>query len=172
MSNFLYLVEGETEKLLIDAIKNKYLQAGKVEVINITEKLIKESLLRTIKVNTTLILVFDTDILGEDGKNHVCKIKENIQRIKKYNKKIISIPQYRNFEDEMLFSTNLKNLKDFFKTKSDSEFKSNFLDLKKEAHVISKLTEWKFDIKKLWSRDTKGIYQEFPNDALKIKIKI
>lgn len=170
-SNYLYLVEGETEKLLINAIKNEYLQAGKVEVINITQAIIKEGFLRTFKENTTIILVFDTDILGELGKNNVCKINENIKRLKKYSPEILLIPQHHNFEAEMLFATNLKNLKDFFNTKTDSpnEFKSKFLGLNNDTHVRKKLKEWGFDIQRLWSKPADDIYKDFPNDSYRIK---
>lgn len=68
-----YLVEGETEKKVISALKNEYIYPGKVAVLNITQDHLKERFLRTIPHATRIILVFDTDV---DDKKRVDRILE------------------------------------------------------------------------------------------------
>ena len=49
-----YFVEGETERKLIETIKNKYLYSGKIKIINIIQNKILNSILRTLERENVL----------------------------------------------------------------------------------------------------------------------
>lgn len=63
----LYWVEGETEKKLITAIKNEFILSGKIDIVRISENKISDMMIRMIKPNTNLIIVFDTDVNQESN---------------------------------------------------------------------------------------------------------
>ena len=71
---YLYYVEGEDDKKVVDTLKKdmKLIIPGIARVFNVVENVLTNSRLITIKENTTVILVFDTDT----GK--VDKVKKNI----------------------------------------------------------------------------------------------
>lgn len=165
----MYIVEGPTEKKLIDNIKNNHILSGKVYVKNLAQNGSIETILKMIKPKTHVIIVFDTDL---DCKNNFNCFCENIEKIKKCKntKNIILIPQISNLEDELIFSTNIKTIKEFTKSKSNKEFKTDFLAMT-DSNIPRKLIELKFDINQIWSRTPKNIYKKFKNDAATIKNK-
>ena len=63
MEYFQYYVEGEDEEQLVNVLKSdmQCIEAGKVQVLNPVLEKITPLRLRTLKKNTTVILVFDTD---------------------------------------------------------------------------------------------------------------
>ncbi|CDE55174.1 putative uncharacterized protein [Roseburia sp. CAG:303] len=63
MEYFQYYVEGEDEEKLVNVLKSdmQCIEAGKVQVLNPVLEKITPLRLRTLKKNTTVILVFDTD---------------------------------------------------------------------------------------------------------------
>ena len=64
---FYYLVEGENEKKLVETIKEKgYIPSGKIRVFNIIHYKISTTFLRTLDSNTTVVLIFDTDVAKLD----------------------------------------------------------------------------------------------------------
>ena len=65
---YLYLVEGENEKRLIDVLKTELqvIYAGKTQVFNPVEEKITNLRLMNIAENTLVVLVFDTDIPKSD----------------------------------------------------------------------------------------------------------
>lgn len=68
-------------------------------------------------------------------------------------------------EDEIVYCTNIKNIKNFFKSKSNSNFKKEFLN---SNNILQKLEQFNFDILKLWSRV--GVnYKQYKNNSIKIK---
>ena len=90
-TNILYFVEGEDEKKLVNVLKAelKLIKAGKVQVLNVVEEIITDAMLRPLKKDTTVVLVFDTDT------RNVGILNYNILRLKECNavSKIITIPQ-------------------------------------------------------------------------------
>ena len=63
MEYFQYYVEGEDEEKLVNVLKSdmQCIEAGKVQVLNPVLEKITPLRLRTLKKNTTVNLVFDTD---------------------------------------------------------------------------------------------------------------
>ena len=63
MEYFQYYVEGEDEEKLVNVLKSdmQCIEAGKVQVLNPVLEKITPLRLRTLKKNTTVMLVFDTD---------------------------------------------------------------------------------------------------------------
>ncbi len=63
MEYFQYYVEREDEEKLVNVLKSdmQCIEAGKVQVLNPVLEKITPLRLRTLKKNTTVILVFDTD---------------------------------------------------------------------------------------------------------------
>lgn len=157
-----YLVEGETEKKLIKELKNKYIYSGNIRVSNALNKQIPEGFLRTIPKNSVIVLIFDTDVYKLE------MLEKNIKLIKKYKNvsDIIFIKQVYNFEDEIIYSTNIRNIKELLNSKSASEFKKDFLN---STNILKKLEEFHFSINKLWSKEDER-YVKYKNEAYKIKI--
>ena len=63
MEYFQYYVEGEDEEKLVNVLKSdmQCIEAGKVQVLNPVLEKITPLRLRTLKINTNVLLVFDTD---------------------------------------------------------------------------------------------------------------
>ena len=63
MEYFQYYVEGEDEEKLVNVLKSdmQCIEAGKVQVLNPVLEKITPLRLRTLKKNTSVVLVFDTD---------------------------------------------------------------------------------------------------------------
>ena len=167
--SIIYIVEGETEKKLITAIKNSYIYSGKIYVRNLVQNDVTNTLSRLIKPNSIIIIVFDTDVNDEESIN---KLGKNIRGLSKHKsvKKVILIPQISNLEEELIYSTNMKQIKEFTKSKSNKEFKSDFLAMT-DSNVPKKLNEVNFDIKRLWSRNATNRYKIFTNESELIKKK-
>lgn len=85
-------------------------------------------------------------------------------------KKVILIPQISNLEEELVYSTNMKQIKEFTKSKSNKAFKSDFLSMT-DSNVPKKLNEVNFDIKRLWGRNATNRYKIFTNESEYIKKK-
>ena len=158
-----YFVEGENEKKLIETIKNKYLYSGKVKIINTIQNKVPNSILRTLERETIVVLVFDTDVEKVDI------LDENIKIIKNSNnvRDIICIPQIKNLEDELIYSTNITKIIDLLESKSKKDFKNDFNSCK---NLIKKLEEKDFKISKLWSRNAVDIYKKYENKSKEIKL--
>ena len=87
----LYWVEGETEKKIITAIKNEFILSGKIDIVRISENKISDMMIRMIKPNTNIIIVFDTDVNQE---SNIKTLDKNIERLKKVKnvRRILLIP--------------------------------------------------------------------------------
>ena len=160
-----YFVEGENERKLIETIKNKYLYSGKIKIINTIQNKVPNSILRTLERETVVVLVFDTDVEKIDI------LDENIKLIKNSNnvKDVICIPQIKNLEDELIYSTNINKIVDLLESKSKKDFKNDFNSCK---NLIKKLEDKEFKISKLWSRNAVDIYIKYKNDSEVIKKKV
>lgn len=110
------------------------------------------------------MLVFDTDT------GNMSILQENIEFLKRSGLEVnvMCITQIRNLEDELVRSCNIKQIKEMTASKSNSDFKRDFL---KMNDAVSKLKECQFDIGKFWSEKPVNEYQNIQNDAWKIKLK-
>ena len=90
------------------------------------------------------------------------EVFENNDRIKE----VILIPQVKNLEDELIYSTKIKKIKDLLESKSDDDFKRDFM---KCNNLIKKLEEKEFKISKIWSREAIDIFKKYKNESTKIK---
>ena len=160
-----YFVEGENERKLIETIKNKYLYSGKIKIINTIQNKVSNSILRTLERETVVVLVFDTDVEKIDI------LDENIKLIMSSNnvKDVICIPQIKNLEDELIYSTNINKIVDLLESKSKTNFKNDFNNCK---NLMKKLEDKEFKISKLWSRNAVDIYKKYKNDSEVIKKKV
>lgn len=164
-SYYYYIVEGENEKKLIETLKiNSYILAGKIKILNVVQNLLTNIFLRTLEPRTTVILVFDTDI-----QNKVI-LEKNIEILKTSKNviNIIYIPQIKKFEDELIYSTNIKKIENLLNSSSRTEFKKDFNNCN---NILQKLNEQNFNIAKIWTRNDNQIFKSYENGAYKIKIR-
>ena len=123
---YRYFVEGESEQILINALKTDLglIVPGKVDILNVIQKKINKNWLRTMKPNTIVILVYDTDV--ED----VELLKKNIETLKKCAavKDVWCIPQVKNFEDELVRACNIRNVMDLTGTRTLHDHKRAFVN--------------------------------------------
>ncbi len=163
----VYIVEGETEKKLIQSIKNEFIFPGKIYVRNLVQVKSIETLVRLIQNNSYVVIVFDTDI---NEIKAVENLSKNIKLLKKLKnvKEIILIPQRLNLEDELIFSSSIIKIKEFTKSKSNTEFKKDFLTIT-DLNVLKRIREINFDIDKFWNRNADNLYDRFENESRLIK---
>lgn len=145
----IYYCEGEDDQKLVDSLKvsPSKIQPGKSKKLNIVQKLIPKSILLGIKPDTNVVLVFDTDVT-----TNLDIVKKNIENIKKYchGVKIINLLQVQNLEDELERCTDVKSVLDLTKSKSLSNFKSDFRKMKDEQ-CRNMLDRHKIDVERLWT---------------------
>lgn len=160
---YIYFAEGECEKKVIDTLKNTHLQSGKIRVYNVLQKPITDYIVRQFKEKSIVILVFDTDV-----ETNLDILQKNITRLKsaKNIKKVILIPQIKNFEEEIIYSTNIKTIPQLLNSKSNKDFKTDFINCN---NVLDKLIDVGFDFSKFWSRSHTGAFKIFTNESNKIK---
>jgi hypothetical protein len=164
--HYLYLVEGETEKVLIDVLKKSgCLVAGRIEVLDVTKTIITRRKIMTFSPRTTVVLVFDTDTESD----HI--LSENLSILSDARPRvsqIVFVPQVRSFEDELLYScSHAKQLKDFWGVVDD--FKRTFIHCKNlERDLKSK----GFDLSLIWTRKaSEGAFKSYNQESFKIKKK-
>lgn len=165
--NRYYLVEGECEEKLIQAFKehDDVLLIGRIKVHNVVRKKISETLALSFSNDDCVILVYDVD-----GDN-TSTLDLNIKSLKsKGIKKIVHVQSVRNFEDEIIKSTDesIKTINDVFSTKGKgvSTFKKKFI-----AHkdIRSKLIDVGFSMKKMWTSIPINSFKKYKNESCKIK---
>lgn len=167
MEFYQYYVEGETEKKLLEVLKQekKYIKPGKVEVFNMIQNRITYSKIRPLKKNTVVVILFDTD-KAETG----C-LDENIKFLKesKHIKKVICIPQCKNLEDELNRSCcKIKNISELLHCRSNGDFKRDFLSCT-HKNLNQKLIQGGFNINDLWTEEAVDPFHIFKNEAYRIK---
>lgn len=162
---YLYFVEGDDEKKIVDTLKKDMglIRSGVARVFNVVENVLTNSRLMTIKDNTTVVLIFDTDT------GSVEKVKRNIELLKACSKvkDIVCITQVKNLEDELVRSCNISKAQELTGSDSLANYKRA---LKKITNLDKKLKEHKFDFNKFWIK-TDPHYQDIKNDADKIRLK-
>lgn len=167
-SDYQYYVEGECEKNFLKAlmyIKSYGFVEGRVEILNFVNTKLSYAKAKTIKRETKVVIVFDTDTTSADI------LFENLETLKKASgikqKDIFLIPSVNNFEDELVCScSKIKNINDLFKTRGIDEFKKKFI---KHKDLFSKLKDAGFDINKMWIKTARPPFDVIKNDAHKIK---
>lgn len=163
-TNRMYFVEGEDEKRLLEVLKTdmRLILPGKISVFNVIQDQLTQLRISSLKQGTIVILVFDTDI------NKVDMLKTNIDFLKRQHNigGVICIPQVRNLEDELKRSCNIKNIRDLTGSRSDSDFKRDFIRMRK---IKERLEEVGFDIHILWTKQAKEPFDIITNGAEKIK---
>lgn len=161
---YRYFVEGESEQILINALKTDLglIVPGKVDILNVIQKKINKNWLRTMKPSTTVILVYDTDV--ED----VELLKKNIETLKKCAavKDVWCIPQVKNLEDELVRACNIRNVMDLTGTRTLHDHKRAFINSSNQSQMIERN---EFDIEKMWSKVPDDAFAQFGNDSEKIK---
>ncbi len=162
---FLYIVEGECEKKLITTFKEQkdIIVSGKVQTFNVVQELLTNMHIRTIKDNTIVILVFDTDT------NNIEIVNENIKFLKKARniKDVWLVLQVKNLEDELVRATNVTQIKNLIGSKSNKDYKHDFIH---EKNLYDKLKCHNFEINKLWITSPMGVFKLFKNQGAKVKI--
>ena len=164
--NVQYFVEGEDEKKLVNTLKNelKVIIPGKIQKINVIQDIIGDTILRTLKQGTVVVLIFDTDT------NNVDTLDKNLVNLKKSRNvsDIVTIPQVNNLEDELKYCCNIRRITELLNSRSASEFKSDLIHI---TNLANKLKEHSFNIERFWSRNPNSPYDHITNNANKIKIK-
>lgn len=150
MPYYHYFVEGECEEKLINSYKlppYSSFKPGKVEVFNFVLKRISNQRLLSLNKNTIIILVYDADVLKTDI------LEENLKKLDDFGFKVYHVQSIKNFEDEIVYSTDLKNINDMYHTQGREEFKSHFIHQDK---LPIRLDKENFKIDKFWSRVNKN----------------
>ncbi|WP_439256976.1 hypothetical protein [Lonepinella sp. BR2271] len=132
----LFLVEGETEEKLIKTLK----LLGKVQKFNCWNQDIYKLIPRLRA--SEIYIVYDTDVTTNS-----VRFCQNIQQLKDYKLTVFLLQQTLNLEDELVKSSNCRNINAIFKTKSKKEFKTQFKDC---SNLAQKLKEIDFKAEKLW----------------------
>jgi len=162
---YQYFVEGETEKKLINELKKEVtlIRSGAVNVFNAVEQHLTNAMLTNLSSNTIVVLVFDTD------KKKTDILKENITRLRqsKNVKDVWLVMQVENLEDELIRSTDVKEIKSLIGSRSNGDFKRDML---KEKRLMIKLYDHNFDLEKMWVTKPSMEYDHFHNDGEKIKL--
>ena len=128
----MYFCEGEDDLKLIDALKvlPYKILPGKSKKLNVVQTLIPKSVLVSIRPGTTVVFVFDTDVIV-----NLDIVKKNITNIRKYCQgvTVVSLLQVKNLEDELVRCTTVKDVKELTKSKSLSNFKAEFKKMRNGA---------------------------------------
>ena len=162
----LYYVEGQDEEKLLNTLKSEMftIKTGKVQILNVVEHQITKARLMGIRPGTLVVLVFDTDTGNVDILNKNIEALQNCASVSK----IITIPQVRNLEEELVRSSNIRQIKELLNSKSNSEFKE---DIIKVTNLKSKLIENRFNIDCFWTANPGAPYQHIANGAQEVKLR-
>ena len=160
-----YYVEGECEEKLINVLKRDLMvvKSGKVQKFNVIQNEITKARLIALRPGTVVVLVFDTDTDNAEILN------KNIKKIQACNSvaDLLLIPQVKNLEDELMRSCNIRNIRELLGSRSNEEFKSDFIRV---TNLADKLKSKNFDIDSIWKGSPSSPYQNIKNDAEKIKL--
>ena len=162
---YLYYVEGEDEKKVVDTLKKdmKLIRPGVSQVFNVVENELTNARLMTIKENTTVVLIFDTDTGNTE------KVRKNIELLKKARnvKEIVCITQVKNLEDEWVRSCDVKKPQELTGSDSLTNYKRA---LRKITNLDKKLKEHHFDFQK-FCKKSDPVYEDIKNESDKIRLK-
>lgn len=159
-----YYVEGDDEKKLVDVLKTdlRLIKSGKVQKLNVVEQKVTDVRLRTLKRDTMVILVFDTDT------GNVDILKKNIKTFEACLSvsEVVLIPQVANLEDELIRSCNIRRIEELLNSRSKGDFKRDLISV---TNLGKKLLEHQLDMNLFWNRRPTSPYQDIENQAAKVK---
>lgn len=160
----VYLVEGDTEKKLVEALKTgmQKIYPGRVLKCNVTQERLKQGMFMAYGEKVSFAFIFDTDAGSSE------RLYENLRLIRSLPNYsgVICIPQVKNFEDELKYACNVKDVRILTNSRSTADFKRDFLRLK---DISQTLFSNGFDILRMWCREPVGDYAGIKNEAYKIK---
>ena len=161
---YQYFVEGDTEKKLLNELiwEGNLIIPGPIRVFNVVQERLSSAMIASIPSNTTAILVFDTDTKKVDI------LKENLSKLER-NKSVTEtwcVMQVENLEDELIRSTDIKTIRELTDSKSNTEFKRDFI---REKNLMAKLRNHNFNLAKMWITEPPKEYEGIENDGYKIK---
>ena len=160
-----YLVEGECEEKLLKALKEQpaLINPGSVKKFNVIQNEIPASKLMSFDPGSRVVLVFDTD---KEVTEH---LKKNIEMLNKVCSKVevLTIAQVLNFEDEIVKSTDVSKAQDLTRSRSVSNFKSDFCRMKVQE-CRSLLERHQFDVEKIWVSDPPSAFKDLEQGATRI----
>ena len=172
---FQYYVEGECEKNFIisfaHAKNSEYvLHPGKVEKLNPITSKISETKARTIKRDTKIVFVFDTDVENTSILEENIKTLNRIARVD--NKDIIFLMSIKKFEEEIAFACSdihdIKGLIKLFNSQGETALKTDFANCK---NLEDKLKQAGFNIKLMWTRVASKPFDKYENGGKQVKLK-
>ncbi|MCM1192753.1 MAG: hypothetical protein NC123_00680 [Butyrivibrio sp.] len=160
-----YYVEGSDEKCIVNALKSQLqcIIPGKVEIFNMIQNKFTTARIRPLKSGTAIVLVFDTDKGGTDILAGNIKFLKQQQAVEE----VLCIPQVDNLEDKLVYSCNIKSVRDLTGSCSVKDFKRDLLNC---TNVAYRLSQCGFSIQKMWSRIPVNEFCSFPNQSDKIKV--
>ena len=165
-NKYQYFVEGDTEKKLLTELKREgnLIIPGTVRVFNVVQKRMSSAMLSSIPNNTTAILMFDTDTKKVDI------LMENLSKLgnNKSVKETWCVMQVENLEDELIRSTDIKEIKDLTDSRSNTDFKR---DIIREKNLMTKLRNHNFDLAKMWVTEPSKEYVAIENKGVRLKIE-
>ncbi len=163
-AHFQYYVEGDDETKLLSEFKTNMnlIIPGKIEKFNVVQEVLTKIRLMQLQGNTTVILVFDTDVGSPAILNKNITLLEKCSAVKQ----VVCIPQVENLEDELIRSCNIKQIKELLGSNSNKDFKH---DLIIEKNLKDKLSHHNFDMDIFWSSQPNNCFKKVKNEAALIK---
>lgn len=160
-----YYVEGQDEEKLINVLKSelRVIKPGRIQCLNVVESQITDARLRTLAPKTMVVLVFDTDT------GNVDILHRNLERLRACSSvcEIVTIPQVRSLEDELVRACSIRSIVELLNSKSRGDFKR---DINRTSNLGNKLREHGFDIRRFWSSSPTSPYHTIENQAERIKM--
>lgn len=165
-NNVFYFVEGKCEVALLQALKEspEKIIPGKIKEFNLIQKIIPKSILISIRPETKVVFVFDTDVPVTQ------QLRNNINQVKKFCPKveIVFLPQVKNLEDELERCTDVSRISDLTQSASKKDFKRDFCANKNCRAVLDKHN---FDINKLWITEPPKVFSFITLNGKKLRNK-
>lgn len=159
-----YYVEGEDEEKLLHILKTDLgvIRPGKVQKFNVIQERFTDTRFFSINPQTMVVLVFDTDT------RHTDILMENIEFLERQHRvsEIVTIPQVRNLEEELVRSCNIRQVEELLGSKSRKDFKKELI---KVSNLGCKLRQHQFDIRAFWSKAPPKAYQTVHYHPEKVK---
>lgn len=160
-----YFVEGETEEKVVNVLKTdlRLILPGKVHKLNVVEKPFTNARLLALRPGTVVVLVFDTDTGHTDILNENLRILRACPSVAE----VVTIPQVKNLEAELVRACSVKRVWELLGVKSVKDFKAELI---RTGNLAEKLKEHNFDINLFWAKRPAAPFQDIQNMADKIKL--
>lgn len=150
----VFLVEGESEKVLLQHLRERYPKiTAKYMIFNALQNDLNK-FIRTFKdiKQTSFFIVFDCDVLNHKDCNKVSQLIDNFNLLRKHKAYAVwLIQQTNNLEDELISALCLKNSKqlfEYFQSVSKEEFVRRLIN---SNNLTSKLIN--FNLARFWEKD-------------------